>query len=135
MKREIADKIRSCKALSGKSVADVVDTPEFLSNLAAYMKAQREEREAARESYEKVKAYAPGFHLPAHPIDKCINLTPEDFAVEYLTIVAKRSQRPKAERDYIFQLGRQAYNLTIAQIVCREFPELEAELLNNKNQN
>ena len=134
MKPEIEKKIKSSKALAGKTVVDVVQMPKFLSNLEAYMKAQREEREAARLSYEKVKHYAKGFHLPAHPIDKCINLNPEEFAAEYLAIHFKRSARPVAERTYIHQLAQQAYNLTIAQILVEEFPELEEVLLPKSKQ-
>lgn len=123
-------KIQSCKALKGKSVEDVVSSDRFVANLSAYITEQREARKAAVASFKAMKkAGAKGYKLPAHPIDKTLNLSVEDFAVEFAAVVTGASERPASERKYIEQLGKQAYNLTIAQIVCEEFPELEPALL------
>lgn len=139
MTKEQQEKIASCKALQGKSVVDVVAMPEFQQNLAAYMKVQRTEREAARESYEKITKANPAvgrlMHLPAHPVDKCIGMTAEEFAAEYLCVINKRSDRPAAEREYIRQLGQQAFNLTIANFVVAEFPELKDIFFPTSKQN
>ena len=70
-----------------------------------------------------------GLKLPAHPVDNFLEMSVADFAMEYLAVFAGMSKRPKSERDYINQLGQQALNLTIAQIVCEEFPELEPALI------
>ena len=129
MTLEQQKKVASCKALQGKSIADVVRMPEFLQNLGAYMRAQFEERKAARASYEKIKPFAKGFKLPAHAIDKVMDLTPEQFADEYLAVINGDCQRPAAVREYIAQLGQQAYNMTIASIVVAEFPELKDEFV------
>lgn len=128
-------KVASCKALQGKSIGDVVRMPEFLENLGAYMRAQFTERKAARESYEKIKVFARGFKLPAHAIDKVIDLSPEQFAEEYLAVINGDNQRPAAVREYIAQLGQQAYNLTIAQFVVKEFPELADEFFPKTTKN
>ena len=40
MKAETIKKIRSCKALEGKGIADIVAMPLFRENLAAYWTAQ-----------------------------------------------------------------------------------------------
>lgn len=123
-------KIQSCKALKGKSVEDVVSSDRFVANLSAYITEQREARKAAVASFKAMrKAGAKGYKLPAHPIDKTLELSVEDFAVEFAAVVTGASKRPAAERKYIEQLGKQAYNLTIAQIVCEEFPELEPALM------
>lgn len=129
--KEAQRKIESCKELQGMTVADLCATVRFRDNLATYMVAQRTDREAIRKSYEAMRKLggAKGFKLPAHPIDRVIDLTVEQFAAEYLAILAKTSTRPLAERQYIRQLGQQAYNLTVAQYVVDEYPELADELI------
>lgn len=131
MKKEIQNKIRSCKALKGKDVADVIDSPRFMENLAAYWTAQKADRDAIRKSYQAMHKLggAKGYKIPAHVIDDLANLTVEELAIEYAKVVAGGSTRNHAERLYIRQIGQQAYNLTIAQYVVEEFPELEPELL------
>jgi hypothetical protein len=119
------------------TVGDLVATQRFRDNLAAYMEAQKTDRQAIRESYEAMRKMggAKGYKLPAHPIDRVINMSVDEFAGEYMKIVARVSKRPVAERQYIAQLGGQAYSLTVAQIVCEEFPELENELIPKTNNN
>lgn len=130
-------KVRQCKALQDVTIAQLVETQKFRDNLAAYMTAQKEDRAAIQKSYMAMKKLggAKGYKLPSHPIDKVINLSVGEFANEYLAIINHVSKRPFAERRYIFQLGNQAYNLTIAQIVVEEFPELADELIPKSNGN
>lgn len=124
------NKIQSCKALQGKSVEDIISSDRFSKNLSAYITEQREARKAALASFKAMKkAGAKGYKLPAHPIDKTMDLTVADFVVEYAAVIAGASERPASERKYIQQLGQQAYNLTVAQYVLEEFPELEPALL------
>lgn len=120
------NKIASCKALQGKTVADIVGTERFEKNLSAYITEQREARKAAIASYNAMKKAggAFGLKLPAHPIDDTMKWPVEQFAVEYLAILARVSKRPAGVRRYVEQLAQQAYNVTVAQIVCEEFPEL-----------
>lgn len=131
MKKEILTKIQSCKALEGKTVEELIATERFRNNLAAYMQAQREDRKQIRASYEAMRKAGgvKGYKLPAHPIDRVIDLSVDDFAAEYMSVIAKMSKRPHAERRYIQQLGQQAYNLTVAQMVVEEYPELESVLI------
>lgn len=137
MKREIQQKVASCKALQGMTVADLIATARFRDNLAAYMTAQRTDRKAIWESYEAMRKLggAKGYKLPAHPIDRVIDMTVEQFADEYMAVISKASARPVAERQYIEQLGKQAYNLTVAQYVVDEYPELENELIPKSDTN
>lgn len=131
MKPETIKKIERCKVLQEMTVADLCATVRFRDNLATYMTAQRTDRKAVRASYEAMRKLggAKGYKLPAHPIDRVIDLTVEQFAAEYLAVLAKKSERPLAERQYIRQLGQQAYNLTVAQYVVDEYPELADELI------
>lgn len=135
MNKETQNKIRSCKALQGKTIEDVCEMPEFLSNLEKYMQAQREDRKAIQSSYEAMRKLggAKGYKLPSHPIDRVIDMSVEQFAGAYVDVIMKTSPRPAAERKYIEQLGQQAYNLTVAQIVCEEFPELHDEFFPKAN--
>lgn len=125
------DKIRACKALQGKTVNDIIGEPKFRDNLAAYMKAQRDDRAAIRSSYEAMRKAggAKGYKLPAHVCDRVLTLSVSAFAVEFARVLVGRSALSFAERQYIRQLGMQAYNLTMAQYIVAEFPELEDELI------
>lgn len=129
--KETQQKIASCKALQGKTVEELIATDRFRNNLAAYMTAQREDRKQIRASYEAMRKVggAKGYKLPAHPIDRVIDLSADDFASEFVAVIAKVSKRLFAERRYIQQLGQQAYNLTVAQYVVEEYPELEPVLI------
>ena len=137
MKKETLQKIRSCKALQGKDVGDIIAMPRFLKNLGAYWTEQRETRKTAIASYRAMhKLGGPkGYKLPAHTIDDLAQLSVDDLAVEYAKVVVGCSTRNHAERLYIRQIGEQAYNLTIAQIVVDEYPELANELLSKSNSN
>lgn len=137
MKKETLQKIHSCKALQGKTVMDVVAMPRFSENLAAYWQAQKADREAIRRSYDAMHKLGgvKGFKIPAHVIDDIINLSVDDIAVEYGKVLCGRCTRNAAERKYIRQIGQQAYNLTIAQIIVEEFPELGPELLPKQKTN
>lgn len=131
------NKILNCKALKGKSVADIIATDKFESNLSAYLTAQIEDRKTSRKSFEAMRKAggAKGLKLPAHPVDRVLDLSVEELAFEYAMILTGKSKRTNAERTYICQLCQQAYNLTIAQIICEEFPELENALIPKKNAN
>lgn len=133
--KEVKRKIASCKTLQGMTVADIIATARFRDNLAAYMTAQREDRNATRASYDAMRKMggAKGYKLPAHPIDRVIGLSVADFAEEYKRVIGGYCGRARAEREYIKQLGQQAYQLTIAQYVVEEYPEL-ADILIPKSQ-
>lgn len=137
MDKDVQEKVASCKALQGKTVEELIATDRFRNNLAAYLTAQREDRKQIRASYEAMRKVggAKGYKLPAHPIDRVIDLPVDAFAAEFMAVIAKVSERPVAERRYIQQLGQQAYNLTVAQIVCEEYPELEPVLIPKSKEN
>ena len=131
MKPDVQKKVASCKALKEMTVAELVATVRFRDNLAAYWTAQKEDRKAIRASYDAMRKLggAKGYKLPAHPIDDLMDLSLVDLATEYTLILSGASKRPFAERQYIKQLGQQAYNLTVAQYVVDEYPELADELI------
>lgn len=135
MNRETAKKIKATKALQGKSVVDVCMLPEFLQNLYVYVEAQREDRKAARASYAAIRksGAGQGLKLPSHCIDETLNWSIEKWRDEYVAVLFNKSVQSKRLRDYVGQLGTQAYHLTVAQFVVKEFPELEGELLPKKS--
>ena len=101
------------------------------------MIAQREDRKQIRASYEAMRKVggAKGFKLPAHIIDRLMDLSIDEFANAFASIINGVSTRTASEREYIAQLGFQAYNLTVIQYVIEEFPELEKELIPKTNEN
>ena len=130
MDKKIAEKVRQCKRLQGKTIVDVMDMREFQDNLAAYWTQQTESRKQVEKNYKLIAK-----PVPAHPIAKMMNLSVSQLMMEYLAVINGTSTRTSSERLYIKQLCQQAYNLTVAQIVCKEFPELESELLPKKKAN
>lgn len=126
-KKEILKKIAGCKALQGKKVADVIAMPEFTESLAAYWKAQVEDWKAMRASFNAARKLggARGMKVPAHPLDKLVDWPLERIVAEYGAIFEGSSTLPAQQRDYIEQLGTQAYNYTVGKIVIKEFPETE----------
>lgn len=128
-------KIRACKALQNISVRDMLRTERFQKNMAAYLNAQKEDRKGYIASYMAMRKLGvpKGYKMPAHVIDRILDLSVEDFTEAYFEVIQGVSDRSAAERLYISQLGQQAYNLTMAQIVCEEFPELEKELIPKTN--
>lgn len=134
MKREIQDKIKDCKALQGMTVEGVIRSGRFLQNFTRYWMAQKEDRAAIRASYAAMQKAggAKGYKLPAHPIDRFLTCCDAELIEEFIRIIGKRSDRSAAERKYLRQLGLQAYNLTVAQYVVDEFPELAGELIPSK---
>lgn len=122
--KEAQKKIVACKALQGMTVEGVIDTPRFRENMAAYLTEQRTAREAAKKSFAAVKkAGMRGYKLPSHVCDMFVTMPVDKFTRLYKDVISRRSERPFRERQYIQQLGGQAYNLTIAQFVIDEFPE------------
>lgn len=113
------------------TVEDFIKNDRFRENLAGYLTEQRETRKMARASYAAMKKVggAKGYKLPAHVCDKFVDVSVDQFAEMFIAVVAKRYNGPLAERQYILQLGMQAYNLTVAQYVVEEYPELEPVLL------
>lgn len=124
-------RIAQSKALKGKTIRDICHTQLFMYNLDKYMKAQFDDRKAIKSSYEAMKKAggAKDYGLPAHVIDQLQGMTVEDFAAEYQSIQTKHSIRPIEQRRFIRQLSQQAFNLTIAQVLVIEFPDMESELL------
>ena len=129
--KETQQKIASCKALQGMTVEDFIKNDRFRENLAGYLTEQRETRKTARASYAAMRKVggAKGYKLPAHVCDKFIDVTVDQFAELFMAVIAKRYNGPLAEREYIRQLGMQAYNLTVAQYVVEEYPELADKLI------
>lgn len=124
MDKKIAEKVKQCKALQGKSVIDVMDMREFQDNLAAYWTQQTQSRKQVEQNYQLICK-----KVPAHPIANLMQLSVSQLMLEYVAVVNGTSVRNSSERLYIKQICLQAYSLTVAQIVCKEFPELESELL------
>lgn len=131
MEKSIQEKIKNCKALQGISVDDVIKTQKFIDNLGAYWQAQRTDREAIKKSYEAMRKVGgpKGYKLPSHPIDRLAGYSVTEIAGQYRLIIMGECRLSAAERKYIKQLCTQAYQLTIAQIVCEEYPELKETLI------
>lgn len=118
----VEEKMKSCKGLKGKSVIDICKGAGFRSNLEAYVIAQREERKVV---YSHAEQFGGGkFHAPAHTIDHTMEWTMDEWVENFMEVVAKVSPLPASVREYVFQLGMQAYNVTIANIIILEYPEL-----------
>ena len=133
MKKEVMNKMR--QALAGRTVEQVIASDKFRDNFAAYIRAQREDREAIRKSYEAMRKMggAKGYKLPAHAIDDVAEFSVEQLVGAYALILSKNCPLPARAREYVRQLGQQAYNKTIIDICVERFPELRDELIPKAN--
>lgn len=119
------EKIRSCKALQDKSVVDVCRLDGFRDNLWAYVTAQREEWKAIRQHAElRSKSAGKILRAPSHAMDSTVEWDEQRWVDEFIAVIGKTSSLSAAVREYVRQLGMQAYNVTIANIVLVEYPEL-----------
>lgn len=132
--KETKRKIASCKALRDVTVYDIIGMPRFGENLTAYWTAQKTDREAMKRAVAAIgkMGVANPPKVSAHPIDELLPLTAEELATEYAKVLAGTCQYRRKQTEYIRQIGQQAYNLTVAQIVCEEYPELEPILLHDE---
>lgn len=136
MDKEIIKKVKECRSLQGRTIADVVRSQEFKDNVAKYIAVQREDRRAILAYAEGVRRKGIPMKAPSHIIDEFIAKgydKPEAFSEIFLKVIAHESGESARMRKYIEQLGMQAYSVTIVNAVSAEFPELKDELLNNKN--
>lgn len=133
MTKEIIQRIRECKALKDKTISDIIDLPEFEKNLAIYMKEQLNALNKVDVMAERTKRLYPrmGLKRPRHVIDRLVEkgvfAGVESFKMAFVDEINMECHYSANERKYIEQLGMQAYNLTVAQIVCKEFPELSKD--------
>lgn len=134
---EIRKKVAGCKALQGKSVGDILSSPEFLDALDHYFKAQVEDWRAMRLSFNTARKLggAKGMKIPSHALDKLVEWPTARIVEEYTAILEGRCDLPAQQREYIGQIGMQAYNYTIGKIVVAEFPELEEFFFPKTNKN
>lgn len=136
MTKEIQKKMAEALKEKGLvNVEDVCATEKFQKNLEAYIKVQREERAAARSSEAAIRSLGAGrgLKLRSHVIDKTLDWSLDRWCGEYLAVVYGQSPQPAKVREYVFQLGRQAYLLTVAQFVVEKYPELEDTLIPKKS--
>lgn len=136
-RRMKAGEFKHPEILKGKQVLDVLELPEFIANMGAYMNEQKMTREAVLQQRQKIiKAgkYPAPEKRPC--IDRVIELglmkNAEDFTVEFAKVLNKQSKHPAEIRAYIMQLGMMAYKLTIEQLVNQANPDM-AELLKTAN--
>lgn len=97
--------------LKKMTVADVLKTPEFKTNLEKLLNLLWESRETARN-----KAILRNNRLKAHPIDKIHAdgiWETEKFAEEFVKVIDKTSKYSAMARDYIREVGTSAYITTI----------------------
>ena len=132
---KVKNKIKTCQALKGKTVFEVIRTQEYQDNLTAYLKCQREDRASIQSSYDAMKKLggAKGYKLPAHVIDHFKDWEAKEFGLEYMRILQQRSGCSADERTYIIQICQQAYNKTVADFVVAEFPQLKKYLYPKAN--
>lgn len=123
MKSTTIEKIRKVKALQGLTIGEVCALPRFRDNMAGYIKAQVEMRASYLEACKKMN-----IKPQAHAVDK-VPHDVETFTAEYLECLCGFNKRPAGQREYILQLGTQAYGLTVSQYAVEQYPELKDELL------
>lgn len=111
------------KALEGKNIGDILDSEEWRQNISAYLSSQRNDYKKAKEQAEQLMKR--GFKVKSirHTLENLDFLTSENFGQYYADCLAKSSSLNAASRNYILQLGGQAYNKTVIDLTIKAFPE------------
>lgn len=122
---KVKNRIKTCKALQGKTIFDILKMDEYRSNLEAYIRCQREDREKTIASYKAMKQLNENAKLPAHVIDHFEKWQTDDYIYEYMRILQSKSGCSHEERRYLLQICQQAYNKTVADFVVAEFPQFK----------
>lgn len=120
----VREKIKTCKALQGKTIFDILKSDDYKTNLEAYITSQREDREQTIASYKAMRKLNTKAKLSTHVIDHFANWETTDYIYEYMRILQSKSGLTHEERRYIKQICLQAYNKTVADLVVAEFPQL-----------
>lgn len=104
------------------TIADVIKTPAFYNNLKVVISDLENTRRNTRMS-----ANGP---LKRHPIDHLKErgvFEPGHMAVLYATAMDKKLQGySSSERKFILQVGGEAFNKTMKQLIAREKKDNEA---------
>lgn len=122
---KVKNRIKTCKALEGKTIFDVLKMDEYANNLEAYIQAQKEDREQTKASFNAMKKLNKMARLPSHVIDHFTDWQTKDYIYEYMRILQQKSGSKADERRYILQICQQAYNKTVADFVVAEFPQFK----------
>lgn len=132
-RRLVMGQFKAPKILKDKQILDVLDMPEFVANMGAFINEQKMTREAVLQQRKKIIESG---KFPAPEKRPCIDRVMElgllknadDFTLEFAKVLTHQSEYPAEIRLYIQQLGMRAYNLTIEQLICKENPDM-AELV------
>lgn len=110
------------KEVKDMTIADVLETPAFYNNLKVVISDLENTRRNAG-----ISANAP---LKRHPIDHLQErgvFEPGQMAVLYATAMDKKLQGySSSERQFILQVGGEAFNKTMKQLVDKEKKDNES---------
>lgn len=112
------------KGLKDMTISDVLKTPEFYNNLKVVISDLGNIRRNAR-----ISANAP---LKRHPIDRLQErgvFEPGQMTVLYANAMDKKLQGySSSERKFILEVGGEAFNITMKQLVDQEKKDNSTEL-------
>lgn len=112
------------KELKDMTIADVLETPEFYNNLKVVISNLENTRRNA-----EISANAP---LKRHPIDRLQErgvFEPGQMTVLYANAMDKKLQGySSSERKFILEVGGEAFNITMKQLVDQEKKDNSTEL-------
>lgn len=122
--KELAEQLKQVEALQ-VTVLEIMQGPTFKKWINAELSQQRELRKMARN-------VAKG-RIPAHTVDRFMDISVDEFIAEAINVLAGVSKRPRREREYIRQLSKVAYDKAVKEIAIAEKPELAEMFEKNGN--
>lgn len=114
--------------LQGKSVFDVLTMDEFFNTMKTCIGEQLQLRQAFLDACEKMKKEGKRVPVSREPIDRvreCGLMDVGEFILEYAKVLNKQSKQPREIRDYVSQLGRKAYVMTVEKMIQESDPEMK----------
>ena len=131
-RRWLAGEFEGSELLKDKTMIDILSTPEFEKAIQECMEEQKNARNLYKKTVNeliKMGKYVPREKRPE--IDRIQELglldDPAAFTEEIVKVYFKKSNLPRSAREYIQELGQQAWNLAVSRIICAADAEM-AEL-------
>lgn len=115
--------------LDGKTVYDVLQMPEYYTNVERIVNEQIETRTNALSTINEMRKKDKKIQARRHVIDRIFEMglfhDIGEFIVDIAGVFSKQSSYLVEVRQYIYQLGKLAYDITTESFILEVNPEMK----------
>lgn len=115
--------------LDGKNVYDVLQMPEYYKNLERIVNEQVETRTNALSAINEMRKKGKKIQANRHVIDRIFEMglfhDIGELIVDIAAVFNKQSSYPVEVRQYLYQLGKLAYDITTESFILEANPDMK----------